>query len=179
MSSSISVTYRVEEGDYLAGQRLSLWKGPYRRMGLLMLALPVLVFVLAIGSFLLGKTAYGVAMLAVAIFLVLLRWLFMPRGWRQAYRADQRWQRDITFQASPEHVVFDTPVSHAVVDWALFSEFIESERVMLLFQPGRIANILPTRAFTPDQLERLRELVRENLRRTAAGDRSAGAHLDS
>jgi hypothetical protein len=163
MGGSVSATYRIDEEDFLAAQRLTLTKGPSRRAGLVLLVGPPLACLLALANIPLGNTPGVITLLLVAVVLALIRWAAVPLSWRRAYRADRRWQQDITIEASDDQVVFGTPVSHAAVHWAVFSTFVESERVMLLFQTGRIANILPTRAFTPHQLERLRELVRSNL----------------
>jgi hypothetical protein len=161
-TTPISVTYRLGEADFLAAQRLSLRTAPSRRLGVLLIVLPAVGCVLAAGEALTGRIPEAAGALAGAALLALYRWWILPRAWRRSYRADPRWRHDITVTATADELAFDTALSHAVVRWAAFSHYAETERLLVLFQ-NRVANILPKTAFTPEEMDRFQELVRAHL----------------
>ena len=126
------------------------------------MVVPALVCVLALGEALTGRVPEAAGALLGAAFLALYRWWVVPRAWRRSNRADPRWRHDVSVTATADELAFDTTLSHAVVQWAAFSHYAETELVLVLFQ-NRVANILPKIAFTPAEMDRFRELVRAHL----------------
>jgi YcxB-like protein len=170
--SIVSIRYFLSESDVIAAHRV-LGRTAGRRLALLAGA----VVVAAGGTWLIyGPAAAVTVLILVPVVLVLAYLVLLPRAWRRAYRAVPREQRDLTVEFSPDGLVFDTPVSHGSVRWQAFSYFIETERLILLYQPNKLAVALPKRAFQPDELHRFRELVSAHVPDgRPARRRSAGA----
>lgn len=48
-------------------------------------------------------------------------------------------------------------------DWTSFRKFSETDRLFMLFMDPPLCTVIPKRAFTPDQLEEFRTLLREKI----------------
>ena len=68
---------------------------------------------------------------------------------------------DVTI--SDAGIRFQTAESNADVKWSFYNRVLETDQVFLLFYAKRLYNLIPLNAFSNDELERFRALLKRKL----------------
>jgi hypothetical protein len=172
-----TTVFRLTEAEFLDAQRLNFARGKGRTTDLLLRASAVLPLAVAVVAGVLGQLVLALVMVVLAGLLAAYRWMLVPRSWRKLYREDSRWAHEIQIAPSEGGIRLDSPITHADVSWDAFERYVESDRMVLLYQAEGGVNILPKRAFEADELGRFLDLVHRKLAGSnPRRDRPAGTH---
>ena len=166
------ITYTVNLGDYIEGQRLfrRTILPPYRRLGR-----QAMMF-------------FGAALLAAALFLIisgqrrgalstisatgvtgvalLSLYAFYPDFMaKRKFRTDGRIRREMTVDFSAEGVRAESSGIESYSAWRKFEGYAESSRVFLLFLSPRHFLLFPKRVFPAAEIGPFRELLQNSVPR--------------
>ena len=164
------ISYRITREDYIDAQKLHRSKG--RRAvvrgfvvaaKVVVVACFVLVLVLAVVTKDRNSWSNLAPLLGLGVVWALLLWVWTPFSWRRCYAKDRRWQQQFTADISEDGIHLESVDFDANLKWTIYLRFIESNKVFLLYQTGRMFNLLPKVAFAPGEIEELRELLRRKL----------------
>ncbi len=76
----------------------------------------------------------------------------------------------VQFRVSPaDGLVLETAVARLTLSWSACIHYVESDELILLHQPNRLAMVVPKRALPGGELARFRELLDTRLPRSRAG----------
>jgi hypothetical protein len=106
--------------------------------------------------------SFAPSMVLLALLLIFVpatRWLNARRQFRSAPSA----QAPITMTVSDEGVAFRSQYTDSKVAWSLFVRWLDGKSVFALLQSNVVFNVIPKRAFSPDQLAEFREILRRKI----------------
>lgn len=164
------ISYHITREDFIDAQKLHRSKGPS----------PLGRAIVLIGKILVGGSILVLIALAAVdrdrklwanlapLIILLVLWLlgmlvWVPFNWRRCYAKDRRLQQEFTADISEEGVHLKSLDFDANLKWSLYLRLLESDRLFLLYQTGRMFNLLPKAAFGPGEIEEFRQLARRKL----------------
>lgn len=101
--------------------------------------------------------------LGLGVVWALLLWVWTPCSWRRCYAKDRRLQPPFTADISEGDIHLESVDFDANLKWTIYLRFIEADKVFLLYQAGRMFNLLAKLGFAPGELEQVRPLLRRKL----------------
>jgi hypothetical protein len=164
----VEVSYQLTESDYRdalslysRSNRLSFWAFRCVVAFLVILSCSALLgALLAPKGMVFESFAPSMVLLALLlIFVPATRWLNARRQFRSAPSA----QAPITMTVSDEGVAFRSQYTDSKVAWSLFVRWLDGKSVFALLQSNVVFNVIPKRAFSPDQLAEFREILRRKI----------------
>ena len=165
----ITVTYSVALEDFINAQRLhrarlSWWR---RSLRWLISVWVLLVFCAGLASWVttngLRFNAHILPVLVVCLGWLLAVWMLPKYSWRKTFEKDQRLHQEVTIRISGEGIHFVTPNSDARAGWGLFTRYLESDKIFVLYQSNQIMNVIPKRFFGSGEVQQFHELLREKV----------------
>jgi hypothetical protein len=166
----MKITYHISREDFIDAQILHRAKGPSTvvraiRLGAKVVAVTIFLILLAwaVISGDRGLWPSLAPLFILGVVWALIFWVWAPFYWRRCYAKDRRLQNGFTADISESGIHWKSEFIDSSVEWGLFLRFLESDRVFLLYQTGRLFNMFPKAAFGPGGIEEFRELVRGKL----------------
>jgi hypothetical protein len=166
----MKITYHITREDFIDAQKLHRAKSPSAvvraivLMGKILAGAGVLMLVVLAAVDRDRKLWASLAPLIVLLALWLLVMLvWVPFNWRRCYAKDPRLQREFTADISEEGVHLRSLDFDANLKWSLYLRLLESDRVFLLYQTGRMFNLLSKAAFRAGEIEEFRQLALRKL----------------
>ena len=122
---------------------------------------------LGVGGFMLGLVFFvytdhwfGIFLIVLSVFLLLLQLVIPPLAFARVYRRNSRLFGMRTVIVSDTGIVSDHQLGHTESAWSMYEKFRETPRLFLLHQTSDIVGIVPKRAFaSPAELEQFRALI--------------------
>jgi hypothetical protein len=162
------VEYEFSEKDYLAGRRLAAKDSSgitaqWNRLVAPLVAAGLVVAVIYI-TLTQGLSAKFIPALVLGLLVVLLS-LLSRRRQKAQYARSNPLPGKTTLDADDSGIQFSGPVASGKVAWAYYGRFCEDEKSFLLI-PLNKSNfqIVPKRAFSPEQVVRFRQYLEQNIR---------------
>jgi hypothetical protein len=84
-------------------------------------------------------------------------------SWRKTFNKDQRLHQEVTARISEEGIQFVTPNSDARAGWGLFTRYLESDKIFVLYQSNQIMNVIPKRFFGSGEVEQFHTFLGEKV----------------
>ena len=171
----VSIHYKLSEKEYLEACHLLVFPDAATKLklaanaALLAVAFPALLA--------LAGLSVAVACAATASLLALLAYALHFGNFvqpRRFYRGDRRFREGMSLAFTPEHVCARSKLVEARVDWRLYTDVIEGDRLYLLVygRDMRMMTPIPKRAFKSRRQEQaFREIVFPRFDRKLAGHR--------
>lgn len=166
----MKISYELRQQDFVdafAAHRNSKPFTRYTRRALIVLA--GLVLALLLVNILLQRSSESLTA-AIPVFVVFAFWSAMmwalPR-WaaRKQFRGQPRAQGPRTLELGQSGTHCQWNGGAMDMEWKNYVRFAEDENVFLLYTSPVTFNIVPKRSFTTDELNRIREIIQQNIRR--------------
>lgn len=164
----MQIEYEISEQDFLDAQKLAMRKAPKLTMRLLLRVLPFWgAFVFLGVAWPVFKQGFAWKMdmivpLAFAI-LCLASPLLVKRAYRKAYRGNPSYRGNRTLILNESGLDLSGPTFSSQLKWENFIRFVEDEKVFLLYQSGQVAQIVPKRQLSPEEITELREAFTQKI----------------
>jgi hypothetical protein len=154
------VTYKLTERDLLEaqGKHGGFWSKGLRIVGLFSAAVGLV-------SLAMDPKQYPGAVGAVFFGLFLafgLRLLV-----RLSFRRDKRLQDQFEVLVSDSGMEVSSSTVTSKYGWSAFTRYVESKNLFLVYQASQVFNVIPKRAFTPEDLNSFRSMLHQNLGRAS------------
>jgi hypothetical protein len=163
----MQITYQLTPEDYRNG--LMAWRNlrPWRRWG--MLALAVWMCVIFLGSIvqLFAAPVHFVTVLAgigFSVVVLVLIWAGPSLSARKQFRNTPTAHSPVTIDASDLGLHIQSVHAESQVAWSAYMAWGEYKSVFVILPQARIYVPIPKRAFTAEQLVEFRELLSRNIR---------------
>ncbi|MFB2894611.1 YcxB family protein [Aerosakkonemataceae cyanobacterium BLCC-F50] len=153
----MKLEYQLTFNDYLeANQNHSKWR-------------KILMWIIAIFFFILGLLSIIIipAEPSSYIFLVLgicyipLVKLIERYNLARIWKSQPSIREPITLEANEEGITLKSTLFESNIKWQVYTKFVETNKLLMLYQSNQSFNLLPKRAFsTNEQLNEFRELLR-------------------
>ena len=101
--------------------------------------------------------------IGVAIAWLILVWVTPFSSARRQFRNTPSAQNPITIEATDSGLHFRSPYTDSRVTWSAYVGWQEWKTVFVVLPQPRIYCPIPKRAFTADQLDEFREMLRQNI----------------
>lgn len=157
----MAIRYQLTEAEFVSAQRTLLG----RRLRSRLLPLAAGMLMVAGGLYLYGRQLSALTFVVLLAALLGGLWLVLPWTWRRMYRGIPQANRENSVEFSDDGLVYESAMAHGSVRWGLYSHYVETDQLILLYQPTRVIVPLPKRAFPPDELRRFQQLLAEHLPR--------------
>lgn len=72
-------------------------------------------------------------------------------------------QCEILAEINDDGMTIQTKDSRAELKWSSFMKYLESRNLFVVYQSAQLMNVFPKRAFSAEQVEVFRDLLRRNL----------------
>jgi hypothetical protein len=109
------------------------------------------------------KLTRSIPMLFFGLFLVFLTTIFIPLSVRRAYARDKRLHEEFVADITDSGIGISSPNSRSQTNWSAFLRWFESKNLFVLYHSPQLFNTFPKRAFTIEQIEEFRSLLRQKL----------------
>jgi YcxB-like protein len=165
---AVRVTFQPTADDYhqgyLAWRALPAWRRWLVRLAYVVLAMAILLIVL--GLFLDHKAA-TVQNAVVGIFCTTLCLVFLWQGPRfssgRQFRKTPSAQSPVTLNVSDAGLETHSIHGASKVSWSTYVAWTEAKSVFVILPQPRIYIPIPKRAFTEEQINEFREILRRNI----------------
>ena len=122
-------------------------------------------FVLGLVFFVYAGHWFGIFLIALSVFLLLVQLIVPPLAFARVYRRNSRLFGMRTVTVSDTGIVSDHQLGHTESAWNMYEKFRETRNLFLLYQSTDIIGIVPKRAFaSPADLEQFRALIASKVR---------------
>ena len=112
-----------------------------------------------LGGVVFGQGQYAPVPIVIGLFL-----LFRLRlSAKLAFRRDVAAQGKVEVTASQAGIQFLSARGTADLKWDAFLRYTETKNLFMLYPQSRLFNIIPKRAFTPQDLQEFRQALQQNL----------------
>lgn len=173
-----SVGFELTASDLLAAYRAHCW-AHFRRPRFLVTYLIVAICYTALGwlfnerdtlSSLLADAMVALLLAAVVMCLILgLTFGLLPRRVRRVFAQQKSLHGPAEVEWDDEEIKLSGATGLSRFAWHDFVKWHESSSTILLYQSDAMFNLLPKRAFSPEQIDTIRAAVKANNVRTVAG----------
>lgn len=153
MKDSISGAFELQADD-LQQAIADMPENRWLRWLPLIIVLPIVGFTLRDGLTTASLVPGGVTVLIVVVVVLLLPWF--KGAARRQFRATRPEARHIRFRFDAEGFDVETRDSRSSFNFRALYGFVEGDHAFLLYTHSNIAQIFPKRAFSPDELDRVR-----------------------
>lgn len=163
----MQVTYSLEQKDFYHSlvahrERTAILKWSYRLLcGFLFLLPGVGLVVFATDPH--SKLATAIPLFVLAAIWAMLIWAAPWWSARSQYLQQPRAQGPRTMTLDGSGVHWQWKGGQADVQWTNFIRFLESKSVFLLYTSPACFNIVPKRAFAPEETKSFRDLLQEKV----------------
>jgi hypothetical protein len=99
----------------------------------------------------------------LAVLLIGFYWLCPYYSARKQFSGSPSAKLLINVEASEDGLHFKTDESDSSTTWRTFVKWRERKTVFVLFSSPVVFYVLPKRAFAPEQVEELREMLKRNV----------------
>ena len=160
----MKISYRITAETYVEAQKLHAAKGaPISQRILKFVFPPFFLLIGAItavwGSF--GPNSWG--MLVLGTFWAVLFWVYPPWQWKRTYAKERRLHEEYTADISEAGIRLEGLMGDGNMRWGLYTRFLESDKLFLLYQSPQLFNMFPKSAFGPGEADQFRELLKRKL----------------
>jgi hypothetical protein len=153
--------YSITADDYVQAQRAHLRRKGAPRFSYLLsrIVMPIAFLVVLLVSILRPEEFQTLmpGLLFTGIFSAII--FAHPFLWRRQFAKIPPSQMQVTAEFSEKEVHFQSAKTDSVAQWEHFVGWRESRDLFLLYQRTNLFNMVPKRAFTPEQLTEFRELL--------------------
>jgi len=101
----------------------------------------------------------GVTLIVLAVFFVLLAWLQPFLATRRTILRPQEWR------LTDERVQIQTPVGSTEIHWEAYVKYRETRELFLLYLQRNLAQFIPKRVLTAQQIEEVRSLIASHIKK--------------
>ena len=164
------ILYRISREDFIDAQKLHRSKGHGAFARAIVIASKVLVVTAFLVLLILAAVTRDrkvwsnlAPLIILSVVWTLVMWVWLPFNWRRSYAKDRRLKHEITADISDNGIHMESSDFDSNLKWGLFTRFLESERVFLLYQTNRMFNLFPKSAFTGGEIEEFRQLAGRKL----------------
>ncbi len=167
---SLVIQFRLTPEEFIDGQRFymrSIAPTSERICYQVKVPLGALLILLSCVGIAIGQTAVIVfPVLALGVYLILLRYGLFRRRLRKAYAKYPNLQGEQRYDFSEEHIFSHAQYSDGNISWELVTKYAESATLFIIQLSPRMFFIIPKRAFSDAaQLQVFRDLL---FRKTSA-----------
>lgn len=162
MAAGREVTVSVSEADLLAAQK-ALLRASYRNpvnlavMAAMWLAMTALLsLVLPVAALALFAMVAAVSIFAVPPLIVVL---FGRRAARRNLKAVPAFQAPLHYSWSEEGISCETVSGRSFLRWPAFRRWLEDGELLMVWPHPLTYQLLPKRAFTPEQIDEIRAFL--------------------
>lgn len=159
------VRYQCNSADY--NEALSTRESTTLRHRMLraILAGVLIILVSAVGANLgFRQGAIGVAIvLFFLLFWLIYTFAAFPLWVRRDYRRHPNVQREQSLRVDEEGLFLESEIGHTETRWAAYTRWRETKSLFLLYLGPRPFEIIPKRAFSPQQLQEFQRLLSAKL----------------
>ena len=113
------------------------------------------------------KTGIGLNIINGCLFLALGIFLNPALNLLQRYMIYKNWKSNpsirepVNLEVSEEGINSQGATFQSAIKWQIFTKFLESKNLFILYQSNNLFNMIPKRAFSSDeQIEQFRDLLR-------------------
>jgi hypothetical protein len=166
-SKPLAITFKLTADEYLEGQRIFLrhFASRYMRfnykypvpVGIYLLANAVLAF------YLLSNIWLCLFLVAFGAYLILWKTVIWPWRVRKGFIKFTELASDRILAFTVEKISVQSIHSRNEIDWGLFTRFLETEGLFVLFGEPRILLSIPKRAFLGGETDLFRDLLKRKL----------------
>jgi hypothetical protein len=141
VSSSINLSFRYAESDYVRALRAHYWSRLRLRLDLV-----VVVALAGIGIYL-WPSFWGVASLVIAaLFLLLLAAAFLVIP-PLAFRREPKFRDEYSLTFSPDGIQFRTAHLDSTLQWTMYSRVLIDDHSYVLYYGSNQFTVIPKRVF--------------------------------
>ena len=164
---SINLKFALTADEFLAGQRIynrhiaSAWN---RYVYRLLVPAGILFIVVGAAGFAIGfPMGLSILIFTWGAFLITERTIFWLRKMRKEFTQYPPGAWDQIMELDDDKVLVQSTVAKAEISWERFSRFAENDKIFFLYTPPRAFYPIPKRVLSPEDTDRLRELLQRKL----------------
>ncbi|RYY67282.1 MAG: YcxB family protein [Chitinophagaceae bacterium] len=152
----MEITSRLTENDFIR-VNFSMLYGKGLTKGMTVIGLLMLIVAIA-GTFV-AHMGNPLPQWFFAVALLLGVPLSTYLSARRNYRTNARVSETITYRFHPDHLEMQGESFYTTLTWDKWYRVTGTGRFLLFWQNAQVANVLPKRDFTPEQLLQLKQLL--------------------
>ena len=165
------ITYNLTAADLVEANRFHYSRGAPASIRIGM-RLAFVVGLVVVVSILLNLTlasstqlTRSLPILLLGLFLMSLTTLFIPWAVKRAYQKDKRLHEEFVAEIADSGISISCPSSRSEINWETYIRYFESKNLFVLYQSPNLFNVFPKRAFTAEQAEETRAILKQKLAR--------------